>query len=139
MSIYASTNKNVDPAPYSWTGRSASDSDPDNGGAEWAVEYAPRPGYAEANPVLIAAREEWDSGDPYGSAMAWLIAFQDHTAYDETPDMDNQIEQETRTLVSLRTADGEWDLPRATEAHLTHAERVFDRIVDVCRATGRAY
>jgi hypothetical protein len=35
----------LDPAPYVWNGRSASDFDPDCDGEGWSVTFAPRPGY----------------------------------------------------------------------------------------------
>lgn len=86
-----------------------------------------------ANPVLVVARKTWDESDPFGTAMAWVVAFNDHHYYDETPDMDNQIEEETRTLVNLRTSG------TATAQDIEDAETIMDRIMDVCRANGLAY
>lgn len=92
--------------------------------------YQPRPeyrDYSKANPILVAARENWDN-DPWAQALTWLDALTNYMTY-EGPGHARECDAspETITVLSLMMSD-EWDLPRATVEHVEHAFRVFDKI-----------
>ena len=148
MNIYASTKTpNNDPAPYVWSGRSASFDDPDLNGENWESHHAPRPEFDmprthEGNPILIAARENWDN-DPWGQSLAWIDALENYSAgfgYANATDAESWGASYERIQVwHLAENTGEWDLPQATPEHIEHAARVFDRMADVTRAAGLDY
>jgi len=153
--IYASTGtRNTDPAPYATADGERLATIPPLDWDEFAatgrfpvssVTHSPDSSYDlprahEGNPVLIAAREYYDGSDPWGFALGWLYAVQRHANYSTTAEVREWVEShEVESVVSLREHDGGWTLPRATAAHLAHAERVFDRMADVARANGRDY
>ena len=89
---------------------------------------------ANVNPILAAARENWDN-DPWGQSLAWLDAL---AVYVEAI-ADETDSHEAQTVQSLYNNDGEWSLPQATDDHVAHAARVFDRMADVAKANGLAY
>jgi hypothetical protein len=96
------------------------------------------------NPVLVAARENWDKGhDMWGQALAWLDAVDNMQAgfgYADAADAEAWGASWERIAVyQLVQGDGSWALPAATEDDLVHAYRVFDRMADVARANGLDY
>lgn len=94
---------------------------------------------ANVNPILAAARENWDN-DPWGQALGWVEALGRYQRYATAQEAADEFDSyEVQTVISLVTSDGEWSLPVATEAHVAHAVRVFDRMADVARANGLDY
>lgn len=159
MTIYASTKtRNTDPTPwvidqagaprglYRYPSYSAAMADyaPERDG-DTGVRLAPHPEFDQprahdGNPVLIAAREDYDDSDPWGFALGWLDAIDRRENYPARSEAEAWGESdEVQTAVSLHLHDGEWTLPRATPEHFEHARRVFDRMADVARANGQDY
>jgi hypothetical protein len=151
--IYASTSpQNDDPAPMVGTETGTRYSTPfgadQNPHGETAY-HRPRPEFDrprahDANPILVAARESWDKGnDMWGQSLAWLDAVENYRAgfgYADADDAENWGASYERISVwHVAETSGEWTLPQATEAHLEHAHRVFDRMADVARALGLNY
>lgn len=158
--IYASTKThNTDPAPWEVTGYRWQTAEGTYGYLNDSnyhqamrlgedISYSPRPDFDqprahEGNPVLIAAREDYDGSDPWGFALAWLDAVDNFAAgfgYADAEDAAQWGASYERIAVwQVAQGDGSWTLPAATDEHVEHARRVFDRMADVARAHGRNY
>lgn len=154
MTIYASTKThNNDPEPWLMR-RGAEDvraASPDFDHPAWfdrenSADWSPRAEYDtprahDGNPILIAARENWDNGsDPWGQALMWLDALDGWDTYESVAEAEDMgAGHEVATLLGLAANDGTWTLPAPTPEHLAHAERVFDRMADVARTLGLDY
>lgn len=151
--IYASTSpQNDDPAPM--VGTQTGTRYPTPFGADQnphgeAAYHRPRPEFDRPrvhglNPILVAARDSWDRGnDMWGQALAWLDGVENYAAgfgYADAADAESWgASYERITVWHLAEDTDEWDLPRATDAHVEHARRVFDKMADVARALGLNY
>jgi hypothetical protein len=106
------------------------------------------------NPVLQWARERWDEGDPFGSAMLALGGIADLLAtsglYNTVPQgwgyspgaagpfLDAEGEDLAELLGLLEA--GELAEPSVQQVReLLHAGAVLDRLITHCRLTGRDY
>lgn len=145
MDLYASNSpRNTDPTPWTYDGfgvqgRSVTHINVPN------IKRDPRPEFEvprvhDGNPILIAAREEYDRSDPWGFALGWLDALKNYDRFESTEQAAEWGESwEVRTVVSLVADDGQWTLPAATDSHIEHAYRVFDRMADVAKLNGKSY
>lgn len=171
MSIFAS----VDPRRLGWDPQPYVADD----GSRWGrgsaatglmgdTVYAPRPEYAPAtahpaNVILVAARDHWDTGDPFGSAMSWMFATLQHWQEWQDPRIgtvppEYGFEDRGGHGGFYDPATGEdfeyWEINRACNLYLedkhdyanaivqdmiVHAAAVFHRIIAQATLNGKDY
>lgn len=119
----------------------------------WA--YAPRPEHIDVttlptNSILDAMRDNWDDGDPFGSAMSWLGAICDVLEWNGDGDLARPEWGYRPSVFGADTDSYEYteideivgNLPRGRDdalPMLDHAGRVLNRIIDMATLAGLDY
>lgn len=102
------------------------------------IEHAPRPeyrDYSKANPILVAARQEYEEVGMCFMPAEWLFGLDTWDIYKDEATA-KEFKQPEAVLVIHRLVAGNEDpaLPKATSEHLDHARRVFQKWDDIQQA-----